>query len=78
VGLTLNLAGNDLSITNVASGDAAIAVPTTASLDIEDTSTTGGILSTGTVTAIGGAGGGGGSGIGDHTGGSDDRDRYCR
>jgi len=60
--LTLNLAGYDLSITGVASGDAAIAVPTGASLDVEDTSTTG------TLTATGGAGSadnnGGGSGIG--------------
>ena len=67
--LTLNLAGNDLSITSVAAGDAAIAVPTGASLDIEDTSTTG------TLTATGGGGSGngdgGGAGIGgDSNGGS--------
>lgn len=72
--LTLNLAGNDLSITGVASGDAAIAVPTGASLDIEDTSTTGGTLTAGTLTATGGGNdannNGGGSGIGGGGGGN--------
>jgi hypothetical protein len=58
--LTLNLAGYDLSIASVAAGDAAIAVPTGASLDIEDTSTS----TTGTLTATGGAGSGGGGGAG--------------
>ena len=61
--LTLNLAGYDLSITNVAAGDAAIAVPTGASVVVEDTSPT----SNGILTATGGNGsngGGGGAGIG--------------
>ena len=61
--LTLDLAGYNLSITNVAVGNAAIALPTGASLDIKDTSAT----PTGTLIATGGAGGGGeggGSGIG--------------
>ena len=64
--LTLDLASYDLSITNVASGDAAIAVPTGASLVIEDTSA----RAAGTLTATGGNGGNGGGGGG---GGSESR-----
>ena len=69
--LTLDLAGYDLSITDVGSGEAGIAVPTGASLVIEDTSAAGTLTATGN-NGGGNTGFGGGAGIGgnDNGGGS--------
>ena len=84
--LTLDLAGYDLSITDVGSGEAGIAVPTGASLVIEDTSAAGTLTATGN-NGGGNTGFGGGAGIGgnDNGGGfgcGDDlvghRDRHWR
>jgi hypothetical protein len=62
--VTLDLGGCDLSITSPGNSAAAIAVPATSSLTVEDTTTYGGALATLTVTGGQGVSGGGGAGIG--------------